>query len=216
MLLADGRLPAGGYAHSGGLEPTVHLQNLKDAADVERFLVGRAATTGLVAASFAAAACAAAYERKLATLGELDIELGARMPSPATRAVSRMLGRQLLRAVANIRSHPLLDALEADFHQPIVYGIAATTFGLDVHDAAQTVLHESVAGPAAAATKVVSIDPFAVHAALARLTGLLDELADEAAGQACTLPEDLPALGAPLLDIAAEHHRTWDGRIFAS
>jgi urease accessory protein len=209
-------LPAGGYAHSGGLEPIVHLQNLKDAADVERFLMGRAATTGLVTASFAAAACEAAHGRALATLDELDIELDARMPSPATRSVSRMLGRQLLRAVANIHSHPLLAEIKADLHQPIVYGVAAAAFGLDRHAAAQIVLHESVAGPAAAATKVVSIDPFAVHAALARMTHFLDELADEAAGHAGTLPAELPAPGAPLLDIAAEHHRSWDGRIFAS
>src|SRR3546814_1292871 len=48
LLLADGRLPAGGYAHSGGLEPTVHTQGLTDAAGLERFLEGRAATAGLV------------------------------------------------------------------------------------------------------------------------------------------------------------------------
>jgi urease accessory protein len=216
LLLADGRLPAGGYAHSGGLEPTVHLQKLKDAADVERFLEGRAATTGLVAASFAAAACEAARGCKLAVLGELDIELDARLPSPATRAVSRALGRQLLRAVANIHPHPLLKEIKAGLHQPIVYGVAAATFGLDAYDAALIVLHESVAGPAAAAAKVVPIDPFAVHAALARLTGFLDELAEEAARHARTLPENLPALGAPFLDIAAEHHRSWNGRLFAS
>src|SRR3546814_11804628 len=79
--------------------------------------------------------------------------------------------------------------------------------GLGVRDAVQIVLHESVAGPAAAAVKVLSIDPFAVHAALARLSPFLDELADEAAGHADTLPGDLPALGAPLLAIAADPHR---------
>lgn len=57
LLLADGRLPAGGYAHSGGLEPTVHIHGLTDVAGLEGFLEGRAATAGLVAASFAAAAC---------------------------------------------------------------------------------------------------------------------------------------------------------------
>jgi urease accessory protein len=216
LLLADGRLPAGGYAHSGGLEPTVHTQGLKDSADVDRFLEGRAATAGLVAASFAAAACEAAYARQSTWLHELDTELDARMPSPATRAVSRALGRQLLRAVASIHPHPLFGGLETTPHQPIAYGVAAAAFGLTVLDAAQVVLHESVATPAAAAAKVLSIDPFAVHAALARLTGFLDVLAHEAAAHARTPPKDLPALGSPLLDLAAEQHRNRNVRLFAS
>src|SRR3546814_14310075 len=100
--------------------------------------------------------------------------------------------------MVNIRPHPVLSGLGPTSHQPVVYGVAAMALGLGVRDAVQIVLHESVAGPAAAAVKVLSIDPFAVHAALARLSPFLDELADEAAGHADTLPGDLPALGAPL------------------
>lgn len=216
LLLADGRRPAGGYAHSGGLEPAAHMQGLKDSADVERFLEGRAATVGLVSASFAAAACEAARAGRLEALHVLDAELDARMPSPATRAVSRALGRQLLRAVASIHPHVLFGSLETTPHQPIVYGVAAAAFGLAALDAAQVVLHESVATPAAAAAKVLSIDPFAVHAAFARLAESLDALAHEAAAHAHTPPEDLPALGSPLLDFAAERHRNWNVRLFAS
>lgn len=216
LLLADGRLPAGGYAHSGGLEATVRLRGLQGAADVERFLEGRAATAGFVAAAFAAAACAAARAWKPARLDELDREFDARTPSPATRAVSRTLGRQLRRAVTRIHPHPLLDALAERPHQAIVRGVAAAAFDLAPREAAQIALHESAAGPAAAAAKVLSVDPFAVYAALARLAGCLDELADAAAACADAAPEELPALGAPLLDIAAEYHRSLDVRLFAS
>lgn len=216
LLLADGRLPAGGYAHSGGLEPTVQTQGLVNAADMESFLRGRAATTGLVAASFAAAACKATYAGRRALLYELDSQLDARMPSKAARTVSRTLGRQLLRAVANIRPSLFFDTLRQDLHHPILYGAAAAAFGLGVREAAQIVLHESVAGPAAAAVKVLSVDPFAVHAALARSSDMLDTLAYAAAGHADTPPEELPALGTPLLDIAAERHRNSGVRLFAS
>lgn len=216
LLLADGRLPAGGYAHSGGLEATVHMRGLKDAADVERFLEGRAATTGLVAASFAAAACEAARVGNLPLLKELDSELDARMPSPATRTVSRALGRQLLRAASTMSPHALLMDLEGSPHQAVVYGVAAATLELGPRDAAQVVLHDSVAGPASAAMKVLSVDPFSIHAALVRLTGFLDELTGQAASHARTPPMDLPAMGAPLLDIAAEHHHRWEVRLFAS
>jgi urease accessory protein len=216
LLLADGRLPAGGYAHSGGLESTVRTQDLTNAADVDRFLVGRAATVGAMAAAFAAAACRAARSSDSSRLRELDAELDARMPAPATRAVSRALGRQLLRALAHIRPHPALQLFDGHPHQALAYGVAATAFGLEPGDAAQIALHESVAGPAAAAVKVLRVDPFAVHAALARLADFLDELAGAAARYADAAPAQLPAPGAPLLDIAAEYHRRQQVRLFAS
>ena len=59
LLLADGRFPAGGHAHSGGLEAAIALEGLDDVPGLEKFLRGRAATSGAVAAAFAAAACAA-------------------------------------------------------------------------------------------------------------------------------------------------------------
>ncbi|GAA3780460.1 hypothetical protein GCM10022225_80950 [Plantactinospora mayteni] len=60
LVLADGRLPAGGHAHSGGLEAAVTSGRLRDLAGLAAFLHGRLAGTGRVAAAFAAAACAAA------------------------------------------------------------------------------------------------------------------------------------------------------------
>ncbi|ETK35894.1 urease accessory protein UreF [Microbispora sp. ATCC PTA-5024] len=57
LLLADSRLPAGGHAHSGGAEEAVRLGTITGPEDLARFLRGRLATTGLVAAALAAAAC---------------------------------------------------------------------------------------------------------------------------------------------------------------
>ena len=44
LLLTDGRFPSGGYAHSAGLEPTIRAGRVRDAAGLESFLRGRAAT----------------------------------------------------------------------------------------------------------------------------------------------------------------------------
>ncbi|MES3650088.1 urease accessory UreF family protein, partial [Mycobacterium intracellulare] len=101
MLLADGRFPAGGYAHSGGLEESIRAGRVRDIDDLDAFLRGRAATTGLVSAAFAAAGCRAFVAGT--ALSALDAELDARMPSPTMRDVSRTLGRQLRRAVARMR-----------------------------------------------------------------------------------------------------------------
>lgn len=130
LLLADGRLPAGGYAHSGGLEAIIRTQGIDGAESLELFLTGRAATAGLVAGSFAAAACAACQDGELPSLHELDAELEARIPSTALREVSRSLGRQLLRTATAIRPHPHLKELGRTPHQPIVFGTAAAAFDL--------------------------------------------------------------------------------------
>jgi urease accessory protein len=214
-MLADGRFPAGGYAHSAGLEPTVGVGGVHDIETLEAFLRGRVATAGAVAAAFAAAACVA-FAHDLPRLHALGAELDARLPSPALRATSRQLGRQLWRAISVIRPHDRLDDVGKNPHQSIMFGIAAAALDLDPRDAALAALHDSVATPAAAAVRLLSLDPLGAHAALARVGSLLDELAVEADEQAATAPEDLPALAAPLLDIAAERHAVETARLFAS
>ncbi|PVA05457.1 urease accessory protein UreF [Thalassorhabdomicrobium marinisediminis] len=216
MLLADGRLPAGGYAHSGGLEPAVAAGRVTDMPGLERFLIGRAQTTGLIAAAFAAAACARAGRGDFSDLPDLEAELDARTPSPELRKISRDLGRQLRRALSSIHPDPRFEALGAAPHQPIVMGVAAAVLGLAPQEAAMASLHESNSGAAAAAAKLMPVDPFNVHAILARMTSRLDTLAAQAAAAAEGPPSDLPSTGAPLSDIAAEHHRRRDVRLFAS
>ena len=216
LLLADGRLPAGGYAHSGGLEPAVTAGRVTDMSGLESFLVGRAETAGLIAAAFAAAACARAGRGDLSELAELETELDARIPSPELRKISRDLGRQLRRAMSSIHPHPHFASLGSAPHHPVVMGVAAAALGLSPHDAALAILHENNSGAAAAAAKVMRVDPFDVHAILARMTGQLDRLAAKAAKSADDLPADLTAAGSPLADIAAEHHRRSDVRLFAS
>jgi urease accessory protein len=215
-MLADGRFPAGGYAHSGGLEESIRAGRICDFVGLEAFLRGRAATSGLVSAAFAAATCHAFATGVAERIDVLDAELDARMPSPTMRDVSRTLGRQMRRAVTKLRPDSGLDRLGRAPHQPVVLGAASAVLGAGPHDAALAALHEAVTGPATAAVRLLSVDPFDVHAVLGALTGLLDELAAAAAGYAASDPGDLPAAAAPLLDIAAEYHRRAEVRLFAS
>lgn len=214
LLLADGRFPAGGYAHSGGLEASIVAGRITSTADLAAFLVGRVGTVGLVSAAFAAAACAGFDDP--ARLAALDTEFDARTPSPANRAASRALGRQLCRTLARMAPAAGIDRLGRAPHQPLAFGAAAAAFAVGPADAALAALHEAVTGPATAAVRLLAIDPFEVHAVLGSLTGLLDELAATAAGYARADPADLPACAAPLLDVAAEHHHRAQGRLFAS
>jgi urease accessory protein len=214
LLLADGRFPAGGYAHSGGLEESIRAGRVGDLVGLEGFLRGRAATAGLVSGAFAAAACHA-FSTGVG-IDALDGELDARIPSPTLREVSRTLGRQMRRAVARMRPDSGLAGLGRAPHQPVVLGAAAAVFRAQPCDAALAALYEAVTGPATAAVRLLKVDPFDVHAVLGNLTGLLDDLAAAAASHATSRPDELPAANAPLLDIAAEHHRRTEVRLFAS
>lgn len=224
LLLADGRFPAGGHAHSGGLEAAAALEGVTDLAALERFLVGRLGTAGLVAAAFAAAANAAFPPDDGADggqrLADLDRELTARIPSSALRSASRRLGRQMLRAGRRVWPHPSLDAMGGapghGPHQPVALGVVAAAAGLDPAAAALAAAHDTAVGPATAAVRLLGLDPFTVHTMLARLAPRVDAVAAEAARHAHTPPADLPSASGPLLDIAAEHHATWEVRLFAS
>lgn len=230
LLLADGRFPSGGHAHSGGFEAIAALEGVTDVASMEEFLTGRLHTVGVVAATFAAAACAACQPhstpsdrpsgaRARVQLDELDGELDARTPSPALRRASRRLGRQLVRAGRTIWPEPNLDALASEGpgpHHPVAVGAVAAAAGLDPDAAALAAAHDAAVGPASAAVRLLGLDPFAVHAVLARLSGDIEAVAAQGARHADTLPAELPAFTSPLLDIAAEHHSAWEVRLFAS
>ncbi|MEU0274197.1 urease accessory UreF family protein [Streptomyces sp. NPDC006307] len=214
LVLADGRFPAGGHAHSGGAEPAVKAGRLRDARDLEAFCRGRLHTTGLTSAALAAAAALGLDP------AALDEAADARTPSPALRATARKLGRQMLRAARATWPCPELDALARRFprgaHQPVVLGLAARAAGLGPEDAAHCVAYETVSGPATAAVRLLSLDPFHATAILARLAPDMDQVAERAARAAREGIDALPAASAPLLDITAEQHAAWPVRLFAS
>ncbi|MFF1477942.1 urease accessory protein UreF [Streptomyces sp. NPDC058301] len=218
LVLADGRFPAGGHAHSGGVEPAVKAGRVHDAASLAEFCRGRLHTAGLVSAALAAAAALG-----LDPLA-LDEAADARTPSPALRATARKLGRQMIRAARAAWPSPELDRLAAarprGAHQPVVLGLAARAAGLGAEDAAYCVVYEAVSGPATAAVRLLSLDPFDATGVLARLGPELDGVAAAAARAAVVASGEgldaLPAASGPLLDVMAEAHAAWPVRLFAS
>ncbi|PZG21173.1 urease accessory protein UreF [Micromonospora craterilacus] len=220
LLLADGRFPAGAHAHSAGLEAAVAAGRVTDLATLGGYLRGRLATAGLVAAAFAAAARRAAWSSgRRATLARLDAELDARTASPAQRAVSRRQGRALLRAGRQIWPAATFDDLPVTPggpHQPLTLGLVGAAAGLDPAQVATVAAHATVTGSASAAVRLLGLDPYQVQALLVRLAGACDATAARAARAAEEPPERLPAAAAPLADIHAEAHATWEVRLFAS
>ena len=221
LLLSDARFPAGGHAHSGGLESAATAGSVTDIASLEVFLRGRLRTAGMVAAGLAAAACGRASDDRW---DELDAEADARTPSPAQREASRRQGRALLRAAraAWPDAQWLADlaapaaGYRAGPHHAVVLGAAAAAAGCTAAEAARIAAYQSVSGPASAAVRLLALDPMRAAAVLARLAGDVDDTAEHAAACAAGPLSDLPYPSAPALDLLAEAHIRAEVRLFES
>lgn len=219
LLLADGRLPAGGHAHSGGLEQAVELGDVTDVATLRAFLGGLLRSSGQTSIAASAAAARAWQAEDEAALMELDAEESARMPSAALRSASRAQGRQLLRAAEAIwpPATPLrLPALPHGPHLSLAQGVTAARLDLEPVDAARLAAYGVVSGPATAAVRLLGLDPFAVHGVVAGVMRDAEPVIAEAAEHASAPAWLLPGGAAPMLEIGAELHRTREIRMFAS
>jgi urease accessory protein len=221
LLLADSRFPGGGHVHSGGVEEAAARGLLSTEDDLGRFLLGRLRTAGELAAVFAAAAAHGARRRVDAEFWQrLDAELDARTPSLAQREASRAQGSGTLRAVNAFLAPGVTKApFIAPAHHAVVLGAAIGLGGGLPVDAALVAAYLSVSGPASAAVRLLGLDPLAVNAIVAALSEQLRATAERAAAVAAFDPADLPAPGAPGLDLLAESHRRHherEVRLFAS
>ncbi|WP_238017052.1 urease accessory UreF family protein [Dactylosporangium sp. AC04546] len=212
LILADGRFPSGGHAHSGGLEAAVQAGRVRDLDRLRDFLSGRLHTVGLVGAAFAAAACARPF-----MMDELEEELDARTPSPAQRLAARRQGRSLIRAARVVWPGEQVErAARTKVSQPVALGVVADAAGVTPGETALLSAYHSISGPASAAVRLLGLDPYQVHGLLAALGDECDEVARAAAAFTRGPAAELPAASAPLLDISAEEHAAWEVRLFAS
>jgi urease accessory protein len=218
LVLADARFPGGGHVHSGGVEEAVARGLVHDVSSLGSFLNGRLRTAGLVAAGVAAASVVVSGNSRYSAhshsrgFAELDAELDARTPSQAQREASRAQGRGTLRAAKAAWPSPLYDGLGPRPHHPILVGAVCGIAGEPPEEAARCVAYLAISGPASAAVRLLGLDPFAVNAALVQLGPALDAVVHTA------VTEDLPAPGAPVLDLLAQAHLEQRGRLrlFAS
>jgi urease accessory protein len=239
LLLGDSRFPAGGHAHSGGVEPAVTAGTVTDTGTLELFLRGRLQTAGLVAAGIAAAACAharAGQDAESSLAGEhgneergqppelvadefwaeLDAEADARTPAPAQREASRRQGRALLRTARVAWPDAAWPASLVRPHHAVVLGAAAAAAGCEPGEAARIAAYQAVAGAVSAAVRLLALDPMRATGVLAGLTGEIDQIAAQGAAFADGPLGDLPCASAPALDLLAETHVRAEARLFES
>lgn len=222
LLLADGRFPSGGHAHSNGIEQACDTEMITGLDDLEEYVRGRLLTSGVVAMHSAAGACHCALSSLTWLSAHLDAEMDARLTSPAARAVSRQQGAQLVRAASRVLPGPTLDELASRDRAPhlaVAQGVVAAAAQLGPGEAAALAGYSSVSSHCSAAVRLLGVDPFSVTRLVAALTPEIDGLAVEAARAVAGpgwSPSRIPALSSPLADLLGEIHHSRKERLFAS
>lgn len=217
-LLADGRFPSGGHAHSTGWEAAERLLGLDDEHGLRRFIEGRLLTTGTTEVAFIAGLTHRLADDTPIDWTAVDAEFDARLASPVARRASRSLGRQWVRAARSIwrSDQPTLPGGDADPHQVAAFACVAHHVGLSVEEAVRVHLHHLVATITTAAIRLQGFDPFTIQRLQFDLLEASEPVVDEALSWTRADWSDLPASGAPMSDLLLEHHATWDLRLFQS
>lgn len=217
LLLADARLPTGAYADSAGLEPGI-IAGLST-ADLYPYMLARLRTV----ARLEAGACVLAHrlageESGAAEYTRLESAVAARMPSAAQRRASRALGRAFLRLAKALRpDHAGIGAL-GDLPAPptraVALGVVSYALAVSETQCAEICCYEELQRIAAAALKLLPVDPAAVTRWLMDAGDRAGEVVETA--RSMRDPDELPALGAPWMERWAEEHTQRTRRLFVA
>jgi urease accessory protein len=221
LQFADGLFPAGGFAHSLGLETYVQEGRITDASGLRAFvdahLEGSAGPCDAVAAALAARAAA---RGDAGALIELDARLEVMRVVPEARAASRQMGRQTLRVAAALASDPVLAAFSAAAaegrtpgHHAVAFGAALGRDGAPASSVAAALLYATAAMLAGAGVRLLALGQLDGQRVLAAARPRILALAARAA--AARDMDDLWSF-TPGLEIAGLRHATLDARLFRS
>jgi urease accessory protein len=220
LQFSDGLFPAGGFAHSFGLETYVQDGRVRDRRDLETFIAAH-----LDGSAGPADAAAAAIAVRIARRDEprewlaLDARLDAMKTVPEFRAASRQMGRQALRVAAALGDDPFLarlaravDEERTAAHHATVFGAAVGRGGADPERAAAAYLYATVALLVGAGLRLIALGQLEGQRVLAAMRGRIERLA---AAAATATADDLWSFN-PALEIAGIRHATLEMRLFRS
>lgn len=220
LQYADGLFPAGGFAHSFGLETYVQEGRVTERTGLEAFV-----TAHLEGSAGPGDAVAVANATRLAAAGDvaglltLDGRLDAIKCVPEFRAASRQMGRQTLRVAASLGGDAVVDELAAAVeaglapgHHAVALGGALGRAGADPERAAAAYLYSTAALLVGAGLRLLSLGQLEGQAVLAGARARIVRLAARAARSRV---EDMWSFN-PGLELAGLRHAALDMRLFRS
>jgi urease accessory protein len=212
--LADSAFPAGGFAHSGGLEAVAQNGEIKSAADLETFLHAALQQTAHGSLPFVRAGFNA-----LVPFAEVDRLFDAFTPNHVANRASRAQGQAWLAsaertfgspAIAELRETVLRDAFPGHFAP--VFGAVARALSVECATALRLFVFLQLRGWTSSAVRLGIIGPLQAQAIQHRLS----VHAESAAELGRELSLDDAAQTAPLLDLLHATHDRLYSRLFQS
>jgi urease accessory protein len=220
LQFSDGLFPAGGFAHSFGLETYVQDGRVRDRHDLEMFVAAHLdGSAGPADAAAAAIAVGVARRDDSHEWFALDARLDAMKTVPEFRAASRQMGRQALRVAAGLGDDPFLGRLaravdddRAAAHHATVFGAAVGRGGVEPERAAAAYLYSTAALLVGAGLRLIALGQLDGQRVLAAMRGRIERLA---AAAATATVDDLWSFN-PALELAGIRHAALDMRLFRS
>lgn len=209
LQLVDGAFPSGGFAHSAGLEPSLHLRGV---GDLEPFVEEVLWNTGRSALPFVRSAAEAPLR-----LPELDALFDAACTSHVANRASRAQGRAFAGAACRIYERDDVrdigeHARSGPAHHAPIFGALFGTLGIGSIDAERAWLHGVMRGVLSAAVRLGAIGPLEAQQVQASRAVVLDRIV-----ASCRhLGVDDAASSAPLVELFGAMHDRLDGRLFQS
>ncbi len=220
LQFADGLFPAGGFAHSFGLETYAQEGRVRDRDGLETFVAAHLEGSGGPCDAVAVAnAARLAAVGDVAAMVTLDARLDAMKCVPEFRAASRQMGRQTLRAAAALGDDPVLAELLravdeglAPGHHAVAFGAALGRAGADAERAAAAYLYSTAALLVGAGLRLIALGQLDGQRALAAMRARIARLAAAAAAKTV---DDMWSFN-PGLELAGLRHAALDVRLFRS
>lgn len=215
----DSFFPSGGFAYSSGLEAAVQGGAVRNADDLDRYIVDLLRHgMGQREAAAVASAHDAVSRGMLSIALDADRELDAMMLGRESRDASRQMGRQVIRIGAeqsdgNRLLHDFLAAVEAGrtpCHLAVGLGLVLAASGWSREDAVAAYLHQTATGFISAALKLL---PIGQREGQRLLDGWMPLMAELSGG---AQPGLSMTSWSPVQDICAMKHGRLESRLFRS
>jgi len=212
LQLADSAFPAGGFAHSLGLEAAVALGEVVHAAEVVRFAEQAVWQAGMGGMPFVVAAHAGG------TLEELDAACDAFLTSHVANRASRTQGRAFVATCARsfggaaVAMDERIRGGGIAGHLAPVFGAAAAGLGVEREEARALWLHGAVRTVLSAGVRLGVIGPHEAQGAQRRLGAVCERVMDACAGMRVGEVVNV----APVTELMGAMHDRLYSRLFQS
>ena len=210
--LADSAFPAGGFAHSGGLEAVAQNGEINASSQLHGFI-----HTALQQLAYGAVPFVRASFQQERPFAEIDWLFDAFTPNHVANRASRAQGRALLASAERTFAKPSLTelretALELPGHFAPVFGAVARDLELEGNAVLRLFVFVQVRGWIGSAVRLGIVGPLQGQAIQHHLAAHADAIVELGAG--CSL--DDAAQTAPLLDLLQGTHDRLYSRLFQS